>query len=169
VTFRVAPNWHESGYPGMSENGGVEEHVVIGRFRTVNAILEQAVASRPARKEDLGCGDYVVVTTENSVYSIQVLDDATYLVRGGWFDRQKLSPVTLTVSGCTWGGSVIKRDILAACGLHIEFGNRVLTSRVRDVLVIRCADGKHQGLRPIHSPELFASCYGPKAEAVSAA
>jgi hypothetical protein len=142
---------------------------VIGKFRTVNAILEQSGSSRPARKDDLGCGDYVVVTTENSIYSIQVLGDATYRVRGGWFDRQKISPVTLTVAGCTWGGSVIKRDILAACGLHLEFGNRVLTSKIRDVLVIRCLDRKHQGLRPVHSPELFASCYGPKAEAVAAA
>lgn len=142
---------------------------MIGRFRTVNAILEQAGAARPARKDDLGFGDYVVVTTENSIYSIEVLADSTYLVRGGWFDRQKLSPVALTVAGCTWGGSVIKRDILAACGLHLEFGNRVLTSRIRDVLVIRAVDRKHRGLRPVHSPELFASCYGPKAEAVSAA
>lgn len=142
---------------------------MVGRFRTVNAILEQTGSSRPARKEDLGCGDYVVVTTENSIYSIQVLGDATYLVRGGWFDRQKMSPVTLTVAGCTWGGSVIKRDILAACGLHLEFGNRVLTSKIRDVLVIRCVDREHQGLRPVHSPELLGACYGPKAEAVSAA
>jgi hypothetical protein len=142
---------------------------MIGRFRTVNAILEQAGASRPARRDELGCGDYVVVTTENSIYSIQVLEDATYRVCGGWFDRQKLSPVTLTVAGCTWGGSVIKRDIVAACGLHLEFGNRVLTSRIRDVLVIRGGSRESAGLRPVHSPELFASCYGPKAEAVSAA
>jgi len=142
---------------------------VLGRFRTVNAILEQTAVSRPARKDDLGCGDFVVITTENSIYSIEVLEDSTYLVRGGWFDRQKISPVTLTVAGCTWGGSVIKRDILAACGLHLEFGNRVLTSKIRDVLVIRCSDRKHRGLRPVHSPELFSACYGPKAESVAAA
>ena len=142
---------------------------MLGRFRTVNAILEQTAVSRPARKDDLGCGDFVVITTENSIYSIEVLEDSTYLVRGGWFDRQKISPVTLTVAGCTWGGSVIKRDILAACGLHLEFGNRVLTSKIRDVLVIRCSDRKHRGLRPVHSPELFSACYGPKAESVAAA
>ena len=142
---------------------------MVGRFRTVNAILEQAGASRLARKDELGCGDYVVVTTENSIYSIQVLEDATYRVCGGWFDRQKLSPVTLTVAGCTWGGSVIKRDILAACGLHLEFGNRVLTSRIRDVLVIRRAEREGEGLRPVHSGELLAACYGPHRESVSAA
>jgi hypothetical protein len=141
---------------------------VTGRFRTVNAILEQVGASHPARKGELGCGDYVVVTTENSVYSIEVLAGATYRVRGGWFDRQRLSPVTLSIAGCTWGGSVIKNDIVAACGLHLEFGNRLLTSRIRDVLVIR-AGQENAPLRPIHSPELLSGCYGARWEAVSAA
>ncbi|HTY43303.1 MAG TPA: hypothetical protein VMH79_15645 [Thermoanaerobaculia bacterium] len=142
---------------------------MTGRFRTVNAILEQVGASRPARKGELGCGDYVVVTTENSVYSIQVLAGSTYRVRGGWFDRQHLSPVTLSIAGCTWGGSVIKNDIVAACGLHLEFGNRLLTSRIRDVLVIRAGAAQEESLRPIHSPELLTGCYGARWEAVSAA
>lgn len=142
---------------------------MIGRFRTVNAILEQTGGSHPARRGDLARGDYVVVTTENSIYSIEVLEDATYLVRGGWFDRQRLSPVTTSISGCTWGGSVIKRDILAACGLHLEFGNRVLTSRIREVLVIRGSRQAGESLRPVHSAELFACCYGPRSESVSAA
>ncbi len=141
---------------------------MIARFRTVNAILEQAQRSRPIRKVDLGRGDCVLVTTENSVYSIQVLEDATYCIRGGWFDRQKLSPVRTSIAGCTWGGSAIKNDIVAACGLHLEFGNRVLTSRIREVLVIRGGASERQGLRPIHSQELFLSSYGPRWETASA-
>ena len=40
---------------------------MTGRFRTVNAILEQVGASHPARKGELGCGDYVVVRgTQNA-------------------------------------------------------------------------------------------------------
>ena len=31
---------------------------MIARFRTVNAILEQALLSRPVRKAELGRGDY---------------------------------------------------------------------------------------------------------------
>ena len=142
---------------------------MIGRYRTVNAILDQVGVSQPARKRELDRGDYVVVTTENSVYSIQVLENSTYLVRGGWFDRQRMSPVRLSISGCTWGGSVIKNDIVAACGLHLEFGNRLLTSRIRDVLVIRASAAQEQSLRPIHSPELLTGCYGVRWEAVSAA
>ena len=142
---------------------------MIGRFRTVNAILDQVGVSQPATKRELGRGDYVVVMTENSVYSIQVLENSTYLVRGGWFDRQHLSPVRLSIAGCTWGGSVIKNDIVAACGLHIEFGNRVLTSRIREVLVIRGSVTGSESLRPVHSPELLSGCYGKRWEAVSAA
>ena len=138
---------------------------MIASFRTVNAILEQAQLSRPVRKADLEEGDSVLVTTENSIYSIQALGNSTYRVRGGWFDRQKLSPIQTSIAGCTWGGSVIKNDIVAACGLHLEFGNRVLSSRIREVLVIRARSG--HGLRPVHSQELFLSCYGPRWESVS--
>jgi hypothetical protein len=133
---------------------------MIARFRTVNAILEQTKVSRPVRKRDLGCGDYVLVTTENSIYSIEVLEDATYCIRGGWFDRQRLSPVKTSIVGCTWGGTAIKNDIVAACGLHLEFGNRVLTSRIREAIVIRGGAPESERLRPIHSLELFLQCYG---------
>lgn len=137
---------------------------MIARFRTVNAILEQATLSRPVRKSDLCRGTRVVVATENSVYSIDVLEDATYSVRGGWFDRHGLSPVRISIAGCTWGGTVIKNDIIAACGLHLEFGNRVVTSRIRQVHVIR----GDRGLRPVESTELVLHCYGPRWEIASA-
>jgi hypothetical protein len=146
----------------MMENGN---RAMTARFRTMNAMLEQLRLSSAVHKADLGRGDCVLVTTEHSVYSIQLLEDATYRIRGGWFDRQKLSPVTDSVAGCTWGGSAIKRDIVAACGLHLEFGNRVVTSRIREVLVIRGGLQGGDGLRPIHSPELLLGCYGSRSEA----
>ncbi len=37
----------------------------------------------------------------------------------------------------TWGGSAIKQDIIAAPGLRLEFGNRVLTTPIRHVRLIR--------------------------------
>ena len=140
---------------------------MIASFRTVNAILEQSQVSRPVRKADLKEGDSVLVTTENSIYSIQALGGGTYRVRGGWFDRQRLSPVLTSIAGCTWGGTVIKNDIVAACGLHLEFGNRVLSSRIREVLVISAGPG--HGLRPVHSRELVLGCYGARWESVLAA
>lgn len=133
---------------------------MIARARTVNAILEQGRPSRPVQKADLRCGDRVLVATENSVYSIQVLEDATYSIWGGWFDRHGLSPVRTSIAGCTWGGSVIKSDIVAACGLHLEFGNRVVTSRIREVRVIRGGAEGGGHLRMASSHELLRLCYG---------
>ena len=88
------------------------------------------------QKSDLRFGDLVLIHTRNSLYSINVLDKGNYLVSGGWFDRKGLSPMKTTITGCTWGGSIIKLDILAACGLCIEFGNRVVTTPVHKVYVI---------------------------------
>ena len=66
--------------------------LMIAFFRTVNAILGQVPRASSVGKSDLKSGDEVLVTTENSVYSIRAHGDATYSVRGGWFDRQGLSP-----------------------------------------------------------------------------
>jgi hypothetical protein len=88
-------------------------------------------------RRDVHPGDLVLVTTRNSVYALRVLDEATYLVSGGWFDRQGLSPLRLTIAGCTWGGSLIKQDLIAACGMCLEFGNRIVTSFIQNVCVFR--------------------------------
>lgn len=77
-------------------------------------------------------------TTTNSTYAIGVLEDGFYSISGGWFDRHGLSPLRTTIAGCTWCGSVINIDILAARGLHMEFGSQVVTSRIRNVQVARC-------------------------------
>ncbi|MGH9363697.1 MAG: hypothetical protein ACRD1B_00305 [Thermoanaerobaculia bacterium] len=135
---------------------------MIARFRTVNAILGSARLSHPVRKADLTRGSRVVVATENSVYSIEVLEDSTYSVRGGWFDRQGLSPARISIAGCTWGGTVIKNDIVAACGLHLEFGNRVVTTRIREIHVIRDSAPDSRGLVPADSRELLLACYGTR-------
>ncbi|HLF95114.1 MAG TPA: hypothetical protein VJB14_16720 [Planctomycetota bacterium] len=88
------------------------------------------------RKRDLSQGDWVLVTTKNSVYVICALGNDLYQVSGGYFDRKGLSPATTTINGCTWGGSAIKVDIVAGPGLFLEFGNRVLTTRIRSFRLI---------------------------------
>jgi hypothetical protein len=102
--------------------------------------LEKILAStdhlKQVYKDELCFGDLVLITTLNSVYTVQVLQDGYYLVSGGWFDKKGLSPMKTTIAGCTWGGSIIKVDIMAACGLCVEFGNRVVTSPIQKVCVI---------------------------------
>jgi hypothetical protein len=133
---------------------------VIALARTVNAVLDQVGRIELVRKADLRCGDQLLVITENSVYLIQVHGDATYSISGGWFDHQGLSPARISISGCTWGGSVIKCDIVAACGLRLEFGNRVVTSRIREVRLVRDG-GAPREVFPPPTRQLLVSCYGP--------
>ena len=106
--------------------------------RTLGAIVEDAGRLREVTKKELDFGDRVLVITANSTYSIEVIGDGLYSVSGGWFDRQGLSPSMTTINGCSWGGSAIKLDIVAARGLHLEFGNGVMTSAVRSIYLIRC-------------------------------
>ncbi len=105
--------------------------------RTLGAIVQQTDQLEAIRKNDLRFGDRVVVTTCNSTYTIHVLKNGKYVITGGWVDKEGLSPMTTNINGCTWGGSAIKVDIVAACGLHLEFGNRVVTSPIQNVSVMR--------------------------------
>ncbi len=105
--------------------------------RTLNAIAEHARWDNAVLRRDLGWGDRVVVRTRNSVYSIWSLGDDTFAVTGGWFDHQELSPAVVGINGCTYGASAIRREVVAAPGLFLEFGNNVLTTRIQDVRVVR--------------------------------
>jgi hypothetical protein len=102
----------------------------------LEAITIHAHSLEEVQKRDLRSGDRVMVTTRNSVYKIWVLDEGVYRVSGGWFDLQCIAPQRMAINGCTWGGSAIKQDILAARGLHLEFGNTVRTTRIREIRVI---------------------------------
>jgi serine/threonine-protein kinase RsbW len=92
---------------------------------------------RQIYKSDLRFGDIVGVATVNSVYLIAVLNADVYVVSGGWFDRNGLSPKRTAINGCTWGGTAIKQDLVAAEGLCVEFGDGVVTSPVQRFKVFR--------------------------------
>ncbi len=82
-------------------------------------------------------GDRLFVATRNSMYRICVLGDGRYEVTGGWFDKKGLSPARTTIAGCTWGGSAIIIGLVAANGLCIEFGNRLITTPVTRIHLVR--------------------------------
>jgi hypothetical protein len=112
--------------------------------RTLGAIVDHSQHLETVHKHDVRHGDLVVVSTKNSTYSLCFIGEDMYAVSGGWFDRQSTAPLTVAVNGCTWGGSAIKSDILAAPGLFLEFGNRVRTTRIQKVQVYR------GGVQPHH-------------------
>jgi len=99
-------------------------------------IVEESESLNQIHKSNLKVGDTVILKTINSVYLVKVQEQDKYTVSGGWFDKNNLSPVTTTINGCTWGGSIIKTDIVAACGLHLEFGNKIVTSRINKIFHI---------------------------------
>ena len=58
--------------------------------------------------------EFIFIRTKNSVYSIRVLDEGIYSVYGGWFDRKDLYTMKIPITGCTWGGSIIKMKLKAS-------------------------------------------------------
>lgn len=111
-----------------------------GLVRTLNRLTEGAARFEGISRTDLRSGDWLIVETRNSRYSILALGDGRFCVTGGWFDREGVSPATVGIAGCTFGGSAILTDRVAVPGLRLEFGNRVVTTRIRSVRLIRGDD-----------------------------
>lgn len=91
-------------------------------------------------KKSLKRQDYLLVKTLNSLYKIQKIEDNLYEISGGWFDKKGISPSRMNIRGCTWGGSIIHINMLAACGLCVEFSNNVITSPVSQVIIIKAGN-----------------------------
>jgi len=107
------------------------------RARTLDRIAAQAPDLRGVWKRDLEAGDWVIVRTRNSVYTLVVLTDGKFAVGGGWFQASPNAPERVGVLGCTWGGRAILTGMVAAPGMFLEFDNDVRTTQIRDVKVIR--------------------------------
>lgn len=112
----------------------------ITRYRTLGGIVDDTDRLEAVYKSELEFGDRLVVTTRNSTYVIHYFEQGLYTVTGGWFDLHGLSPINIGINGCTWGGHAIKEDIMAAHGLHLEFENSVVTSRILQFQIIRCRE-----------------------------
>lgn len=104
---------------------------------SLSLCVEQAGAVMCINKQDVQIGDRLFIVTENSLYHVRVEADGWCDVSGGWFDRNGIAPLRTKVVGCSWGGSALMVDALAACGLCVEFGNRVVTSPVRRLILLR--------------------------------
>ena len=105
--------------------------------RTLGGVVAHACIGDAVTKSDLQFGDRVIVTTRNSVYTLYALGGDGFAVTGGWFDQQGDGSGAITVNGCTYGGSMIRQDVVAARGLFLEFGNGVSTTRIKNVRVVR--------------------------------
>jgi hypothetical protein len=98
-------------------------------------MLRHLGASFGVLRRDLGPDDELTVRTRNSTYRIRCVGGGCFEVRGGWFDRQPPIRRRVEIVGCTWGGSAVCADLLAAPGLFLEFGNSVRTTRIQQVVM----------------------------------
>lgn len=105
----------------------VDFESVVARSQSIEGLWRSA----------LEWGDRLIVITLNSIYSLYVIDDDQFIVTGGWFDRKQSSPAIVRIAGCSWGGSAINRKLVAAPGLHLEFGNGVVTTPIQRVILTR--------------------------------
>ncbi len=110
--------------------------------RTLDLLAAAAPATAGVRAHDVQPGDWIVVRTRNSTYSLAAMGDGTFAVSGGWFATADAGPAYVRVAGCTWGGSAILERMIAAPGMCIEFDNGVRTTRAREVRVFRGQDGQ---------------------------
>jgi len=110
--------------------------------RTLDRIVETAEQISGIRVDDVQPGDWVVVRTKNSKYSLAVIGDGMYRVSGGWFAANKEEDRDVHIAGCTWGGAVIHTRLVAAVGMFLEFDNGVRTTRIHDVTLIRGGDDR---------------------------
>ncbi len=127
-------------FSGIRLPSRISDQDTASRPRILTELVRHAEQMGGVHRDDLQCGDRLIVRTRNSCYIIYSLGDGRYRVSGGWFDKSGASPVTTTINGCTFGGSAIKTDLIAGRGLFLEFGNHVLTTRIQQVQVVRAED-----------------------------
>ena len=103
---------------------------------TLDRMTHSAHLFPEIRKDEVRKGDWVIMRTMKSVYTLHSLGDGLYEVCGGWFDKKGVGPMRIGVAGATWGGSVIMPQVLAACGMCVEFRNRLITSPVKKIVIM---------------------------------
>lgn len=104
---------------------------------SLEKLVQKTEELKHVLKDSVNLWDCLYVKTQNSLYTIRKIEEKYFEVSGGWFDKKGLSPSILNIHGCTWGGSTIHINILAACGLRMEFGNNLITSPVNQTVVIK--------------------------------
>jgi hypothetical protein len=94
-------------------------------------------------RSSLRWGDRLTIVTLNSVYTLIAMENDSFIISGGWFDRKSASPARVKVAGCTCGGAAINRKLIAAPGLHLELENRLVTTVIQHVVLERqeCSAG----------------------------
>jgi hypothetical protein len=108
---------------------------------TLDRMAEVSGAIEGVWAEAVRPGDWIVVRTKNSLYSLAALGQGRYRAAGGWFGGRGSDETDVRIVGCTWGGAAIHTRVAAAIGMFLEFDNGVRTTRIREVRHLRGGDG----------------------------
>jgi hypothetical protein len=108
-----------------------------GLVSNIARLADEAATIPGVRSGDVRPGDWIIVRTKNSTYSLSALHDGRFMVSGGWFAAAFAEDRPVRIRGCTWGGRAILEGMIAAPGMCIEFDNGVCTTRAREVRVLR--------------------------------
>jgi len=106
-------------------------------LHSLDRLASAAAVVDGIRTGDLLPGDWVIVCTKNSTYSLLANADGTFQASGGWFNRFDQQSERVRIAGCTWGGSVLFTRMIAGPGMFLEFANNVRTTRIREVRHLR--------------------------------
>lgn len=112
------------------------------RAATFDRLVEHAEGIEGVWLDDVQAGDWVIVRTRNSVYSLTPVSEGRFHVTGGWFRARTDEEQNVRICGCTWGGSAIHTRLLAAVGMFLEFDNGVRTTRIQDVRLLKGRDDR---------------------------
>jgi hypothetical protein len=112
------------------------------RAATFDRLVEHAEEIEGVWLDEVQAGDWVIVRTRNSLYSLTPGEQGRFHVTGGWFRSRTADEQTVRICGCTWGGSAIHTRLLAAVGMFLEFDNGVRTTRIQDVRLIKGRDDR---------------------------
>ena len=110
---------------------------------TLDHLAAAAEMHDGVRFSDVQRGDWIIVRTKNSIYTLAPLGDGRLVASGGWFAAERAEDRPVHIRGCTWGGSALYVRMVAAPGMCIEFDNGVRTTRAREVRLIRGAPHLH--------------------------
>jgi hypothetical protein len=111
--------------------------------RTLDRIVEASEVVEGVWADHIQPGDWIVVRTRNSLYSLAALGKGFYRAAGGWFAGSNSDGRDVRIVGCTWGGAAIHTRVAAAVGMFLEFDNGVRTTRIREVRHLRGGGTTH--------------------------
>ena len=125
-----------------SDTTSIHSPATSTNVATLDRLVEHADGIDGVWAEDVQTGDWIMVRTRNSVYSIAPLGRGRFHVTGGWFASRSAGEQDVRIAGCTWGGAAIHTRLVAAVGMFLEFDNGVRTTRIQDVRLIRGRDDR---------------------------